>query len=148
VDVTARGAVDVHGYPDCGGVSAGSPGRRAGRRRLRRIASPSPTSERSASSLIVDSVLGVSGERHYRDVGIVTDRARLASRIEVEAGVQKRTPGPTTRYVPFVCVPGLLDAGATVGLWSRGEPHRSPVDLPRCESRDAATPAASKMGAA
>jgi hypothetical protein len=90
VDVTARGAVDVHGYPDCGGVSAGSPGRRAGRRRLRRIASPSPTSERSASSLIVDSVLGVSGERHYRDVGIVTDRARLASRIEVEAGVQEK----------------------------------------------------------
>jgi hypothetical protein len=27
--------------------------------------------------LISDSVLGVCGERHYRDVGIVTNRARL-----------------------------------------------------------------------
>jgi hypothetical protein len=55
-------------------------------------ASPSPTSERSASSLIADSVLGGSGERHFRDVGIVTDRARLASRIEVEAGAKDADP--------------------------------------------------------
>ena len=53
------------------------------------------TSERSASSLIVDPVLGVSGERHYRDVGIVTDRARLASRIEVETGLRENAD-PTT----------------------------------------------------
>jgi hypothetical protein len=42
--------------------------------------------------LIADSVLGGSGERHFRDVGIVTDRARLASRIEVEAGAKDGDP--------------------------------------------------------
>jgi hypothetical protein len=37
------------------------------------------------SSLVVHSVCCVGAGRHHPDVGIVTDRARLASRIEVEA---------------------------------------------------------------
>jgi hypothetical protein len=81
--------------------------------------------------LIVDSVLGVSGERHYRDVEIITDRARLASRIEVEA-VVSRTPIRPTRHVRMVRVLGLLDAGATV--WPVVAPANltgSPMDLRR-----------------
>ena len=94
--VTARGAIDLQRYADCGGVSVGSAettGRAFGGPGV--LASPSPTSERSACSLIADPALGVSGERHYRDVGIVTYRARLASRIEVEAGAS-RNADPTT----------------------------------------------------
>jgi hypothetical protein len=51
-------------------------------------------------------------------VGIVSDRARLVSRIEVEARAF-RNADATTRHLRYGRVFGLLDAGVTLGLWSR-----------------------------
>jgi hypothetical protein len=56
-------------------------------------------------------------------VGIVTDRARLTSRIEVEARAF-RNADPTTRHLRYGRVPGLLDVGVTLGLWSRAGASR------------------------
>jgi hypothetical protein len=51
-------------------------------------------------------------------MSIVSDRARLVSRIEVEARAF-RNADPTTRHLRYGRVLGLLDAGATLRLWSR-----------------------------
>ncbi len=56
-------------------------------------------------------------------VGIVSDRARLVSRIEVEARAF-RNADATTRHLRYGRVLGLLDAGSTLGLWSRQRASR------------------------
>ncbi|MDP9300375.1 MAG: hypothetical protein M3P43_05695 [Actinomycetota bacterium] len=56
-------------------------------------------------------------------MGIVSDRPRLVSRIEVEARAF-RNADSMTRQLCFGHVLGLLDAGATLGLWTRRDSAR------------------------
>jgi hypothetical protein len=70
------------------------------------------------SSFLVHSVCCVGAGRHHPDVGIVTDRARLASRIEVEARAFANADA-TTRNLRYGGALGLLEAGTVLGFWSR-----------------------------
>jgi hypothetical protein len=56
-------------------------------------------------------------------VGLVTDRARLISRIEVEAR-DFANADATTRNFRYGRVLGLLEAGTILGLWSRRSASR------------------------
>jgi hypothetical protein len=62
--------------------------------------------------------LRVTDERQDVLVGIVADRAKLVSRIEVE-GRAFRNADATTRNLRYGRVLGLLDAGSVLGHWSR-----------------------------
>ena len=57
---------------------------------------------------------------HDAAMGVVTDRAKLIARIEVEARAY-RNADATIRGLRYGRVLGLLDAGATLGFWSRRE---------------------------
>ncbi|MDP9234686.1 MAG: hypothetical protein M3P01_09070 [Actinomycetota bacterium] len=56
-------------------------------------------------------------------VGIATERARLVSRIEVEARAF-RNADATTRNLRFGRILGLLEAGTILGFWSRKSASR------------------------
>ena len=56
-------------------------------------------------------------------MGTITDRARLISRIEVEARAF-RNADATTRNLRYGRVPGLLEAGTILGHWSRSAASR------------------------
>jgi len=73
--------------------------------------------------LIVDSLLGVGVERHHREVGNIADRARLISRIEVEARAFA-VADATTRNLRYGRVLGLLEAGTILGYSSRSAAAR------------------------
>jgi hypothetical protein len=73
----------------------------------------------NSHSLRVASV----GASIIRGVGIVTDRARLVSRIEVEARAF-RNADATTRNLRYGRVLGLLEAGTILGHWSRSAASR------------------------
>jgi hypothetical protein len=57
-------------------------------------------------------------------VGTVSDCARLVSRVEVEARAF-RNADAITRHLRYGRVLGLLDAGSTLGLWSRQRASRA-----------------------